>query len=212
MSTDVSGASPTTLISEGDTGRGGLVGIVVCTLGIGLGAWLALAMPDEVGAVISGGVIIFLGLVGAYFSVRSINKARRLAPGTLATDRGYFLLGEQARIRFDRRVKRGHGQAEVSARLELIEWVEYTVGTDTRRMTRVVGEYPLETVPAGSASGVAADVLLTLPTYPPTFKAPNNTVRWKLVVDLAFPDGFTEDSVFWLPVAASYAPGVQLTP
>jgi len=76
----------------------------------------------------------------------------------------------------------------------------------------VVAEYPLQTVPSGSADGVAADVLLTLPTYPPTFDAPRNKVRWKLIVDLAFPDGFTEDSVFWLPVAAAYAPGARLTP
>ncbi|CAN5232507.1 hypothetical protein BH23ACT9_BH23ACT9_12700 [soil metagenome] len=60
--------------------------------------------------------------------------------------------------------------------------------------------------------GIAADVHLTFPAFPPSFEADRNRVRWLLIVDVTLADGFTEDSVIplWV-VPAVLAPTPEPT-
>ena len=194
------------IVSEGDTVASRLWILLPVGLLVGLGA-LFLLVPG--GNVVVAIVLLVLGVALLGVLVPAARVSRRLRPGTLDVPREWFLLGEEVAGRFERVVRRGTSEVRRSrARLQLEEWVRYTVGTDTRYATRVVQSYdvPFRVDPAPGA--VVGEVTLRIAPYPPTFLASNNKVRWYLVVDLELADGFTEDSRFHLPVAPQHARAV----
>ncbi len=191
------GAS-TVIASVGDTGRAGTVGLVVTGL-LTLGAVATLVG----GAFITIPLIlaVFAAVLGV-FSARAVGISRRMDPGVLHVATDVLLLSSEVPATFRRRVKRGSREAtSVTARLVLEEFVSYQAGTERQTQTHEVWSGPVPTQPRPDPEGVAVDVVLRIPGYPPTIDAPSNKVRWFLVVDLTMADGFTEDSRIPLHVA-----------
>lgn len=147
--------------------------------------------------------LLFIVLSAVVFGpgLRTLAVARRLRPGELALPGPTLRLGEPVAASFQRTVRRGTGAVRaVTARLQLQEWVQYQVGTDTRTASEVVAEWPVAVTPQPGLTGPAARLDWTMPTFPPSFEASNNEVRWWLLVDVTFADEFTEDSRFRLQV------------
>lgn len=193
-----------TLVSEGDTASGpvALGGIGLLLAGGAVVFAVAAVMAAEpglwVGTVVTG--LIALVLLGA--AAGDARIVRRLEPGVLDLPAPYLQLSSVTPARFRRRVKRGSAQpTAMTARLVLREWVRYTVGTDTRTATHDVSDTPVPILPVPDPHGVAGELTVHLPAYPPTFEASNNKVRWLLIVHVTFADGFEEDSVIPIPVA-----------
>lgn len=187
------------IVSVGDTGHGGriMIGIGLFFIGVGvlvgLGVWSA---EQDPGAWIFTGVMSLVGVIFLALSRRPLKVAGRFEPGVLDTDREVFTLGSAAEGRFTRTVKKGSTDVRsIEAYLLLQEWVRWQQGTDTRTATREIHRYPVQLTHRIDPQAVVADLSWRFPTYPPSFDASNNEVRWRLVVHLEMADGFTEDSV-----------------
>jgi hypothetical protein len=193
-----------TLRSEGDTGTAGRVLLVIgSVLAVVAGALLVAAVnTGEPGLAVAGAIVGVIAVALLMAAVKELRKARRLDPGVLDVAAPTLYLSTATPCRFRRRVKRGsRTPRDLQARLVLREWVRYTVGTDTRTAIHDVSTTPVAITPVADVHGVAADLVLHLPAYPPSFDASHNKVQWRLVVDVTFDDDFSEDSVFALPVA-----------
>lgn len=186
------------IVSLGDTagvGIGLLAVGAVCVL-VAAGCILAGALTGAAPAYVVGAVF---GLIGIGFGLGSrgpLQVAARFEPGVLHADQPAWGLGAQARGRFRRTVKQGSTDVRsITGSLVLEEWVRWREGTDTRTATREIHRYPVAVEPRQDPLAVVADLVWELPAYPPSFRAPDNEVRWRLIVDVVMADGFEEDSI-----------------
>lgn len=187
------------IVSKGDTGTAGaiLLGIGITLVVIGLVLLVILTTVT----VIIGGVLLLVGGGMTAFGIRGVRIAGRLEPGTLDLPTpGPLRLDDRIDATFHRRVKKGASDAQLVAEMRLIEWVRYQAGTQTRTATRTVQRLPVGVAPFPDPTGIAGHVQLVLPSYPPTFSSSDNRLTWELHVDATFADGFTEDSVFEIPI------------
>ncbi len=84
-----------------------------------------------------------------------------------------------------------HGQVRVDAELVCEEWVQYTVGTDTRTDTDDVVKRRFTAAAAPAPDGVEAVFALAIPCDAggPTVDLDHNKVRWRLDTKLGRPFG-----------------------
>ncbi len=94
------------------------------------------------------------------------------------------------------------GQVNVEAELECEEWVQYTVGTDTRTETHEV--FTSRSVAAATLveNGIEAVLTVVIPADAggPSMKLDHNRIRWELKTRLGYPFGKRTTSKIDLPV------------
>ncbi|HUG83008.1 MAG TPA: hypothetical protein VMM13_00505 [Euzebya sp.] len=186
-----------TIASEGDTRGEGRALLVLAGVFLAVGLVL-LIVP---GLWVGGAVMTLIGGVLMIPAVKAFRIHRRMDPGVLQVPRATFLLSSTVPAQFQRRIKRGSREVRsLTARMVLREWVRYTVGTDTRTATHDLVQHPVPIRWVPHPQGVAGELDLQFPVYPPTFEASNNKVRWLLIVEVVLADGFSEDSVVPLSV------------
>jgi len=194
---------PHTIASRGDTGRLTVVPLVIAVFLGALGLVL-LAVPTT-GTRATGVVLLAITAFLLWIWRRNKRITDRLEPGVVDVPSTVFFLGSRVPMRFRRLVKQGSTDtSDITARLVLREWVRYRQGTDTRTATEEVRSIPVEVARAWDGRHVIGEMLLEIPSFPPSFEASDNKVTWELHVDMTFTDGFTEDSVIplWVVPAA----------
>ena len=194
---------PHTLASRGDTGRLTAVPLVIAVF-LGVLGLVFLAVPTS-GTRATGVVLLAITAFLLWIWRRNKRITDRLEPGVVDVPSTVFFLGSRVPVRFRRLVKQGTTDtSDITARLVLREWVRYRQGTDTRTATEEVQSIPVEVARAWDGRHVIGEMLLEIPSFPPSFEASDNKVTWELHVDMTFTDGFTEDSVvpLWVVPAA----------
>ena len=160
-------------------------GVIALAAGIPLGINFGPLAATAVVAVVVAGV----GAIGAW----QFMLHRGLHPAELVVDRWPVAPGEPVTLRFRQRLKTQLYVRELVPNLRCKEEARYRVGTDTRTVSRVACDLPLERVIADTASDeLAAEWTVTVPAdAPPSFHASNNKIEWTLEVKVVI-DGYPD--------------------
>ena len=159
-------------------------------------AVLLFILKEESGAGVIFPVVIIsifelFGFLMVGSSLLEIWTNWKLHPAELILPTYPLRLGEICPIYYRRRLRRGTftKPGEIEARLICDEWVEYTQGTDkvTKTETLHESQLPTRTVVAGERQADYESKIAIPHKELPSFYAPHNKVRWRLLMKLKVP-------------------------
>lgn len=129
-------------------------------------------------------IFFIIGLLVFVLAIYTILQLYLFRPGSLHVPRLPLRLGETVPVRFQQSTRSLISVQQLEARLACLEWVRYTVGTDTRTATHILWEQPLENQPLFSNSnGVDRQWMIHVsPQLPPSFDSSNNAIKWIIEV------------------------------
>lgn len=180
---------------------GGVLAVVAAAVGILLwnsgGSGLSYVAPRLLGAVLLVPLAALLVTVATSRSVTLTERLTGWANPTVEFTPWPPRLGRTMTARYRRRAisprtrRRLSMPVQVEAELVCEEWVEYTVGTDTRTDTHDVVKLRSAVAATPSADGIEAALVVTIPSDAggPTIELDHNRIRWRLDTRFGHPLG-----------------------
>jgi hypothetical protein len=194
---DVSGTGAR-LVDLGDTWRT-FIGPVALAVVVGvIGGIFAIRLPAWALALIAGVYVIVFGFV----LIRRARIVAAMAAGELFVQRWPLRRNEVVRVRYQRDLKTVLAVREVKAQLICEESATYQQGTDTRTVTEIVFQTPLDLVDENvTPQQIQMDWNVRIPpALPPSLEVYRNRVHWRIKVDVTVDGLPDDDSTFKLLV------------
>ncbi|MDO5682416.1 MAG: hypothetical protein Q4G46_06275 [Propionibacteriaceae bacterium] len=176
----------------------------------------AVAGSTPAWAIVAGVASLGTGIGFLYAGGRGIYRASQLSTGELVVPRLPLRLGEPLEVHFSQRRSSRANVAEITAVLELQEWVRYSMGQNAHATdTHLVWSQELEAArpddPIGDDSRLRGSWRGRIPAdQRPSFQVVNNALQWVVRVTAETTKGRNVETAFVVPVLPEVIPGLEV--
>lgn len=169
--------------------------------------------PMKWGGLAFISIFVLIGLAvlvgGIWAIVRAVLVGGRISPPVLTIDRLPLRLGEKFKVGYAQQVRKQCEINKVTVTLICREWVQYTVGTNTRTLEHTLCEHEeilaenVQTMGAEPINGEAEFAISADAVH--SFDSSNNKIKWSLKVhaDIARWPDYSDD------IAIAVAPRIM---